>query len=202
MAAPAPSGRGGYGDQVARDLIAASQALERQPRPRPEPLPTIASGLCQAIAAGQREAAPVLEDMLAERGAPLRVPTTPAALTQALLDLPLWSPLDQQLLCCELAERALPAWRRAHPKDERPAAAIAARRAWALGEADAETLHAARAAARSATRRCSFLDPAATAAWAAIGASPQISCWALARLVDWPEILAIVSCRLDAVLGD
>ncbi len=87
---------------------------------------------------------------------------TLAALDILDLDIPpedrLWAILREELipaptlheLACRFAEAVLPIYERMHPGDNRPRAAITAKRAWLRGEITDEQLQAARAAAWAA----------------------------------------------------
>ena len=81
-----------------------------------------------------------------------------------------------RLFACDCAGRALPVFEQLYPTDRRPREAIAMARRFAGGEATANELAAARAAAWAAAR-----DAAGDAAWAAARAAA----WAAARDAAW-----------------
>ena len=63
-----------------------------------------------------------------------------------------WDERSARLLACDFAERVLPIFEREHPGDTRPRSAIDTARGFAVGEATASELAAARDAARAAAR--------------------------------------------------
>lgn len=67
--------------------------------------------------------------------------------------LPAWNERTARLFACDCAERVLPVFERQYPDDHRPRTAIETARRFAEGQATAEELATARAAAWDAERR-------------------------------------------------
>jgi len=86
-----------------------------------------------------------------------------------------WTDQSARLFAADCAEHVLPIFEREYPDDGWPRAAIAAARAFAKGEIDADALSAAGDAVRSAA-----LSAARSAARAAAGATARATAWAAA----------------------
>lgn len=89
--------------------------------------------------------------------------------------------VSMQLAAADIAERVLPIFSKARPKDNRPALAIQAARDYALGKIKAAARDAARDAAwDAAAARDAAGAAACAAAWAAAGAAAWAATWAAA----------------------
>lgn len=119
--------------------------------------------LCDRIVLGVRGAPQVLGDYLNERGwAGFRIERN--ALDKVTESLITGGHLDDRLLhtlACDYASYLLPWWEDRRPDDPRPRQAIATKRRWMTGEADAATLDVARTAAEAAAFEVGLLhtDP-------------------------------------------
>jgi hypothetical protein len=90
----------------------------------------------------------------------------------AILNHGFLSDKDLRLFACDCAEHVLHFFEEKYPTDKRPRKCIEVARRFALGEATAEEMAAARAAAWAAAR---------DAAWAAARAAARDAAWAAAR---------------------
>jgi hypothetical protein len=99
-----------------------------------------------------------------------------------------WDEKTARLFACDCAERVLPIFEKAYPKDGRPRAAIETARLFAGGKATQEELaaawDAARAAARAAARDAAW-DAARAAARAAAWDAAWDAAWAAAWAAAW-----------------
>ena len=112
-----------------------------------------------------------------------------------------WDERIARFFACDCAERVLPVFEEQRPDDSRPRVAIDVARRYANGEATADELAAASAAAMDAAS-----DAASDAAWAAARdaarAAARAAAWAAARDAAWAAERKVQGRKLVRMLRD